>query len=131
MESLLARTESRRPLRSFAASFLPNRFDWLMGLYGENHQRLARLFAPHRLVEGEYRSSVGDGLDVCLSVQQDRDLAASVHSVLPLPAPVIIDEDSDEKLLKTDDPLDLSAFTEESEEDALARAIAEEQETDA
>ncbi|RMU63665.1 hypothetical protein ALP29_04697 [Pseudomonas syringae pv. avii] len=70
-------------------------------------------------------------LDVCLSVQQDRDLAASVHSVLPLPAPVIIDEDSDEKLLKTDDPLDLSAFTEESEEDALARAIAEEQETDA
>ena len=70
-------------------------------------------------------------LDVCLSVQQDRDLAASVHSVLPLPAPVIIDEDSDEKLLKTDDPLDLSDFAEESEEDALARAIAEEQETDA
>eukprot|EP00659_Diplonema_papillatum_P003908 gene3908-6048_t len=26
-------------------------------------------------------------LDVCLSVQQDRDLAASIHSVLPLPAP--------------------------------------------
>ena len=70
-------------------------------------------------------------LDVCLSVQQDRDLAASVHSVLPLPAPVIIDEDSDEKLLKTDDPLDLSDFAEDSEEDALARAIAEEQETDA
>lgn len=68
-------------------------------------------------------------LDVCLSVQADRDLAASVHSVLPLPAPVIIDEDSDEKLLQTDDPLDLSEF--ESEEDALARAIAEEQETDA
>ncbi|MOA67898.1 hypothetical protein D3C78_1952660 [compost metagenome] len=54
-----------------------------------------------------------------------------MHSVLPLPAPVIIDEDSDEKLLKTDDPLDLSDFDEESEEDALARAIAEEQETDA
>nr|WP_246500297.1 hypothetical protein [Pseudomonas cyclaminis] len=51
--------------------------------------------------------------------------------MLPLPAPVIIDEDSDEKLLKTDDPLDLSDFAEESEEDALARAIAEEQETDA
>lgn len=69
MESLLARTEIRHPSRSFAASFLPNRFDWLMGLYGENHQRLARLFAPHRLAEGEYRSSVGDGLDVCLSLQ--------------------------------------------------------------
>ncbi|MOA55099.1 hypothetical protein D3C78_1788290 [compost metagenome] len=71
-------------------------------------------------------------LDVCLSVQQDRDLAASLHSVLPLPAPVLIDDDSDEKLLQTDDPLDLSEFEgEESEEDALARAIAEEQEIDA
>src|SRR5690606_24091386 len=74
-------------------------------------------------------------LDVCLSVQQDRDLAASLHSVLPLPVPVLIDDDSDEKLLQTDDPLDLSEFdaesVEESEEDALARAIAEEQETDA
>jgi len=70
-------------------------------------------------------------LDVCLSVQQDRDLAASLHSVLPLPAPVLIDEDSDEKLLQTDDPLDLSEFDGESEEDALARAIAEEQELDA
>jgi hypothetical protein len=70
-------------------------------------------------------------LDVCLSVQQDRDLAASLHSVLPLPAPVLIDEDSDEKLLQTDDPLDLAEFADESEEDALARAIAEEQELDA
>ena len=70
-------------------------------------------------------------LDVCLSVQQDRDLAASLHSVLPLPVPVLIDDDSDEKLLQTDDPLDLTDFEEESEEEAMARAIAEEQETDA
>jgi hypothetical protein len=48
-----------------------------------------------------------------------------------LPVPVLIDDDSDEKLLQTDDPLDLSDFEEESEEDAMARAIAEEQETDA
>jgi len=68
-------------------------------------------------------------LDVCLSVQQDRDLAASIHSVLPLPTPVLIDDDSDEKLLETDDPLDLAEFEEssESEEQALARAIADEQ----
>ncbi len=69
-------------------------------------------------------------LDVCLSVQQDRDLAASLHSHLPLPTPVLIDEDSDEKLLQTDDPLDLAPFIEgeeESEEAALARAIAQEQ----
>ena len=70
-------------------------------------------------------------LDVCLSVQQDRDLAASVHSVLPLPVPVLIDEEAEAKFLETDDPLDLSEFEEESEEDALARAIAEEQESDA
>lgn len=69
-------------------------------------------------------------LDVCLSVQQDRDLAASLHSNLPLPTPELVDDDSDEKLLKTDDPLDLSPF-EETEEQALARAIAEEQEIDA
>ncbi len=57
-------------------------------------------------------------------------MAASLHSVLPLPTPVIVDEDSDEKLLQTDDPLDLSEFDPEqaeSEEDALARAIADEQ----
>ena len=65
-------------------------------------------------------------LDVCLSVQQDRDLAASLHSTLPLPTPVLIEEESPEELNRTDDPLDLSPF-EESEEDALARAIAEEQ----
>jgi uncharacterized protein YqiB (DUF1249 family) len=47
---------------------LPSRFAWLMGLHGENHQRLVRLFAPQRLVVGSYRSSVGDGLDVRLDV---------------------------------------------------------------
>jgi uncharacterized protein YqiB (DUF1249 family) len=60
-------TASRR--HSFAATLLPGRFGWLMGLYAENHRRLARLFAPHRLAVGEYLSSVGDGLDVRLSVQ--------------------------------------------------------------
>lgn len=69
MESLLARTEFRPRAGSLAATLLPDRFDWLMGLYAENHQRLARLFAPERLPEGEYRSSVDDGLDVKLVVQ--------------------------------------------------------------
>lgn len=59
-------------------------------------------------------------LDVCLSVQQDRNLAASLHSDLPLPTPVLVDDDD---IIVIDD--------EESEEDALARAIAEEQEIDA
>jgi uncharacterized protein YqiB (DUF1249 family) len=70
MQSVLVRKQSARPARSFAAAFLPDRFDWLMGLYAENHRRLARLFAPERLALGEYASSVGDGLDVYLSVQE-------------------------------------------------------------
>jgi len=44
---------------------------------------------------------------------------------------VLIDEAAEAKFLETDDPLDLTEFDEESEEDALARAIAEEQESDA
>ena len=60
-------------------------------------------------------------LDVCLAVQQDRDLAATLHSDLPLPAPELLDDDID-------------ALTTLDEEDELARAVAEErayQETDA
>ena len=70
MESLQARLESRGSQHSLAVALLPDRFGWLMGLYAENHQRLARLFAPHRLPAGEFVSSVGDGLDVRLSVQE-------------------------------------------------------------
>ncbi|RZA12035.1 MAG: chromosome partitioning protein, partial [Proteobacteria bacterium] len=58
-------------------------------------------------------------LDVCLSVQQDRDLAASLHSALPLPVPMLAGDD-------TDDGDDIS------DEQALALAIAQErQELDA
>jgi len=65
-------------------------------------------------------------LDVCLSVQQDRDLAASLHSSdLSLPAPQLIaDEEEDEIILLERDP-------DETEDDALARAIAEEKELEA
>lgn len=58
-------------------------------------------------------------LDVCLSVQQDRDLAASLHSALPLPVPMLAGDE-------TDDGDDIS------DEQALALAIAQErQELDA
>lgn len=70
MQSVVAPRQSVLRGRSFAGSFLPGRFDWLMGLYAENHKRLARLFAPERLTVGEYVSSVSDGLDVHLSVQE-------------------------------------------------------------
>ncbi|OLU12832.1 chromosome partitioning protein [Pseudomonas sp. PA1(2017)] len=60
-------------------------------------------------------------LDVCLAVQHDRDLAASLHSTdLPLPAPVLIDDDSGDPIITLDDA------AEESEEDAMSRAMAEE-----
>lgn len=59
-------------------------------------------------------------LDVCLSVQHDRDLAASLHSSdLLLPAPVLLDDDGDANATAVID-------IEESEEDALARAMADE-----
>jgi hypothetical protein len=60
-------------------------------------------------------------LDVCLSVQQDRDLAATLHSDLPLPTPQLIDDEPEDEIisLALDEP-------ELSEEDALARAMAEE-----
>jgi uncharacterized protein len=45
-----------------------NRFAWLMGLYAENYQRLARVFHPETLDEGAYLSSLGDGLDLRLEV---------------------------------------------------------------
>ncbi len=62
-------------------------------------------------------------LDVCLAVQQDRDLAAALHSDLPLPTPLLVAEEEDEILvIETED---------ESEEEALARASAAEQEFEA
>jgi len=52
------------------ASLLPGRFGFLMGLYAENYHRLAHLFAPQQLAPGRYRSSVDDGLDVHLHIQE-------------------------------------------------------------
>lgn len=60
-------------------------------------------------------------LDVCLSVQQDRDLAATLHSALPLPTPVLLDDEVEDEIISlAEDDAD------EAEEDALARAMAEE-----
>jgi uncharacterized protein YqiB (DUF1249 family) len=52
------------------AALLPGRFEFLMGLYAENYHRLAHLFAPQTLAPGRYRSSVDDGLDVHMHVQE-------------------------------------------------------------
>ena len=65
-------------------------------------------------------------LDVCLAVQQDRDLAASLHSALPLPTPALVADDGEDDIVLIEPVAD--AAIEESEEDALARAMAEERE---
>ena len=64
-------------------------------------------------------------LDVPLSAQHDRAPAASLHSALPLPTPQLLDDDSGEEIIAID------STEEETEEQAMARAIAEEQELDA
>ncbi|WP_271104015.1 Mks condensin complex protein MksE [Pseudomonas tohonis] len=63
-------------------------------------------------------------LDVCLAVQHDRDLAANLHSSdLALPAPVLMDDDGEEPIVSLEVEEPAAA---ESEEEALARAMAEE-----
>ncbi|WP_339081836.1 Mks condensin complex protein MksE [Pseudomonas sp. TMP9] len=56
-------------------------------------------------------------LDVCLSVQQNRDLAATLHSNLPLPTPVLLDDEPEDEII---------SLADEPEEEALARAMDEE-----
>ncbi|MCU1717726.1 Mks condensin complex protein MksE [Pseudomonas sp. 5P_3.1_Bac2] len=65
-------------------------------------------------------------LDVCLSVQQDRNLAATLHSSLPLPTPTLVADDEDEIITLEPAAPSPSSAAEESEEAALARAMAEE-----
>ena len=80
-----------------------------LGFAGEENG-LYRFLAPmHRF------------LDVCLSVQQDRDLAATLHSALPLPTPVLVDDEAEDEIISLDE-----ADADESAEDALARAMADE-----
>lgn len=45
-----------------------SRFAWLMGLYGENFQRLSRLFDFSRMPAGRYISRVPGGLDLLVEV---------------------------------------------------------------
>ncbi|WP_374473358.1 DUF1249 domain-containing protein [Arenimonas sp.] len=44
------------------------RFEWLMGLYGENFLRLTRMFQPQALAEGRYVSHVPGGLELQVDV---------------------------------------------------------------
>ena len=45
-----------------------NRLSWLMGLYGENYQRMARLLDLRELAPGAYLSRCVNGLDLVVEV---------------------------------------------------------------
>lgn len=65
-------------------------------------------------------------LDVCLSVQQDRDLAASLHSALPLPVPVLADDESSDLLADNLGRSEDDDDDDDDDEQALAHAIVQE-----
>jgi hypothetical protein len=52
------------------------RFGWLMGLYGESYERIARMVDLRETPVGRHVSRVGDGLDVHIEV-----LARHAHTV--------------------------------------------------
>ena len=58
---------------------LPGRFVRLMDLYEENYLRLERLFRPTDLVPDRYRSSVGDGLDLLLDIDERHVYTTEIH----------------------------------------------------
>lgn len=65
-----------------------SRFSWLMALYGENHVRLARLFAPAELAVGRHVSSVGDGLDLQLDVIEQHRYTTELRLTYAMQDPV-------------------------------------------
>ena len=60
MNAVLSRPHARFPRLS--------RLGWLMGLYGENHAKIARLFDVRALARGHYVSMAGDGLELHIEV---------------------------------------------------------------
>jgi uncharacterized protein YqiB (DUF1249 family) len=68
--------------------YRPNRFGYLMGLYGENYLRLQRMFQPERLGGSVFRSSVGDGLDVRLDVVERHPYTLELRLTYDLQDPV-------------------------------------------
>ncbi|MGH8072888.1 MAG: DUF1249 domain-containing protein [Lysobacter sp.] len=79
MSSLATRT-ARIPTLS--------RFGWLMALYTENHERLEHMFAPARLGQGSYVSSVGDGLDLQVEVIAQHAYTTELRLTYAMPDPV-------------------------------------------
>jgi len=60
------------------------RFEWLMGLYGENFQRLTRMFQPQSLAPGAYVSRVPGGLDLRLDVLEQHAYTVELRLSYPM-----------------------------------------------
>ncbi len=68
--------------------YRPNRFGYLMGLYGENHLRLQRMFQPDQLRGDRYRSSIDDGLDLRLDIIERHPYTIELRLTYELSDPV-------------------------------------------
>jgi uncharacterized protein YqiB (DUF1249 family) len=66
---------------------LRGRYVHLMALYADNYWRLTRVLGPDRLALGEYRSSVGDGLDLVLRMEERHPYTLEFTLSYTLPDP--------------------------------------------
>jgi uncharacterized protein YqiB (DUF1249 family) len=66
---------------------LRGRYVHLMALYADNYWRLTRVLGPDRLAPGEYRSSVGDGLDLVLRMEERHPYTLEFTLSYALPDP--------------------------------------------
>ncbi|HEX5756665.1 MAG TPA: DUF1249 domain-containing protein [Arenimonas sp.] len=65
-----------------------SRFAWLMGLYGENFQRLTRMFQPQALSAGHYESRVDGGLVLAVDVLEQHPYTVELRLSYRLLDPV-------------------------------------------
>ncbi|TBR11876.1 MAG: DUF1249 domain-containing protein [Lysobacter sp.] len=65
-----------------------SRFAWLMGLYGENHGRLARLFDIRVLTPGRWISDLGDGLPLRIDVLDQHAYTSEIRLSYAMQDPV-------------------------------------------
>ena len=64
------------------------RFAWLMALYTENHEKMARLFPARGLASGRWVSDVGDGLPLHLDVIDQHPYTSELRLSYAIPDPV-------------------------------------------
>lgn len=61
-----------------------SRFAWLMEVYGENFQRLSRMFQPQLLPAGRYASRVPGGLELLVDVLEQHPYTVELRLSYPM-----------------------------------------------